>query len=658
MSAYRAIHPLPPTLINQIAAGEVIERPSSVLKELVENSIDAAAHSIDIRLDGGGIRRIAVTDDGHGISKEDLLLALQTHATSKIASLAELEQVGSMGFRGEALPSIASVSYLHLSSRTEQAEHAWSVASPYDTVEPASGPVGTRVEVRALFDKVPARRKFLRTERTEYGHCLQVLRRIALAYPNIHFRLTHNQRVVANWPVQSFHERLQAILGDEFKQHSSAVENVHEHIKIFGRISRAEHAKSRREPQFLYVNGRFVRDYRLQHAIKQAYGDVLHGDRQPSFVLFLYLDPKEVDVNVHPAKHEVRFRNDGAVYRFVLDNLGQTLADLPVGEAAVEPALGGPAKSGLPPSAAQSGSLPTDDDAGAGSRPPSSTNIGLGRAGAQPALSRAQLPSASQSALAFGAQPASSDAWQKLYEPLSKPSSPGLTTNLGAAQGSTLATGAGAATAPTDAGSELPTAKGEGSQDYPLGMAIAQLHGIYILSQTRDGLLLVDMHAAHERVVYEYLKKNYQQAERISQELLVPVVLAIDETEVGVVETHQEALQELGLHLGLAGPQQLTVRAVPAMLGQGNIETMVREILAELNELGQSELLQTHHHQLLATMACHGSVRANRQLSIAEMNALLRDMERTDRAGLCNHGRPTWYYWHLNELDKLFLRGQ
>src|SRR5690625_3463320 len=658
MSAYRPIQPLEPTLVNQIAAGEVIERPASVLKELIENSIDAQASFIDVRLDGGGIRRIAVHDDGHGIAADDLILALQTHATSKISSLSELEQVGSMGFRGEALPSIASIAHLHLSSRTQDADHAWAIAGANQQPEPASGPVGTRIEVRALFDKVPARRKFLRTERTEYGHCLQTLKRIALAYPNIHFRLTHNQKLVANWPVCSFHERVQDILGEDFMRHSAPLDAEHEQIKLFGRIIRPEHARTVKDPQLLYVNGRYVRDYRIQHAIRQAYRDVLHGDRQPTFILFLYVDPKEVDVNVHPAKHEVRFRNDGAVYRFVLDNLGQTLAGLPVGEAAVEPALGGPAKPGLPPSAAQSGSLPTDDDAGAGSRPSSSTNIGLGRAGAQPALSRAQPPSASQSALAFGAQPASSDAWQKLYEPLSKPSSPGLTTILGAAQGSTLATGAGAATAPTDAGSELPTAKGEGSQDYPLGMAIAQLHGIYILSQTRDGLLLVDMHAAHERVVYEYLKKNYQQAERIRQELLVPVVLAIDETEVGVVETHQEALQELGLHLGLAGPQQLTVRAVPAMLGQGNIETMVREILAELNELGQSELLQTHHHQLLATMACHGSVRANRQLSIAEMNALLRDMERTDRAGLCNHGRPTWYYWHLNDLDKLFLRGQ
>ncbi|HLS21840.1 MAG TPA: DNA mismatch repair endonuclease MutL [Paenalcaligenes sp.] len=599
MSAYRAIHPLPPTLINQIAAGEVIERPSSVLKELVENSIDAAAHSIDIRLDGGGIRRIAVTDDGHGISKEDLLLALQTHATSKIASLAELEQVGSMGFRGEALPSIASVSYLHLSSRTEQAEHAWSVASPYDTVEPASGPVGTRVEVRALFDKVPARRKFLRTERTEYGHCLQVLRRIALAYPNIHFRLTHNQRVVANWPVQSFHERLQAILGDEFKQHSSAVENVHEHIKIFGRIIRPEHAKSSREPQFLYVNGRFVRDYRLQHAIKQAYGDVLHGDRQPSFVLFLYLDPKEVDVNVHPAKHEVRFRNDGAVYRFVLDSLSQTLAKLPVGEAAASAAV---PTSSAP--AAQPQSMP-------------------------PATAR-------QTPLSFTPPATDKDAWQRFYEPLAEPAPTPLSPKAPAAIPVTSAT----------------------DEEFPLGMAIAQLHGIYILSQTKKGLLLIDMHAAHERVVYEQMKKSYQQHRLSQQELLVPVVFQATETEIALVEEHQQDLHALGLEVSVSGPTHLSVRAVPAMLSQGDIETMMRNVLNDLAELGQTELLQEQHHHLLATMACHGSVRANRKLGIDEMNALLRDMERTDRAGLCNHGRPTWYFWSLDELDKLFLRGQ
>lgn len=601
MSAYRAIQPLPPTLINQIAAGEVIERPSSVLKELVENSIDAGAKSIDIRLDGGGIRRIAVTDDGHGIAPDDLLLALQTHATSKITSLAELEQVGSMGFRGEALPSIASVSYLHLTSRTEQAEHAWSIATPYDTIEPASGPVGTRVEVRALFDKVPARRKFLRTERTEYGHCLQTLRRIALAYPNIHFRLTHNQRVVANWPVNTFHERLRDILGDEFAQHSAALENTHESIQIFGRIIRPEHAKQSKDPQFLYVNGRFVRDYRIQHAIKQAYHDVLHGDRQPTFVLFLYLDPKEVDVNVHPAKHEVRFRNDGAVYRFVLDSVSQTLAKLPVGQTAAAP-IEAPATVPSQPS-----SEPT----------------------ATPLATR-------QTPLSF-APPVRDEHWQRFYEPLAEPQPP-----TAQPQPSPIET----------------IAHPNKEQEFPLGMAIAQLHGIYILSQTDKGLLLIDMHAAHERVVYERMKQSYQQHSLSSQELLVPVVFQAEETEIALLEEHREALLRLGLDVSVSGPHHLSVRAVPTMLSQGDIETMVRTVLSDLADFGRTELLQEQHHHLLATMACHGSVRANRKLSLDEMNALLREMERTDRAGLCNHGRPTWYFWHLNDLDKLFLRGQ
>ncbi|HLR30564.1 MAG TPA: DNA mismatch repair endonuclease MutL, partial [Paenalcaligenes sp.] len=576
-----------------------------------------------IRLDGGGIRRIAVSDDGHGIAVEHLPLALQAHATSKIASLADLEQVGSMGFRGEALPSIASVSYLHLSSRIADSEHAWAITGPEQAPEPTSGPQGTRIEVRALFDKVPARRKFLRTERTEYGHCLKTLKQIALAHPAIHFRLTHNQRLVANWPAGHFGERLKDILGEDFILHSVPLENEHEHIKLFGRIIRPEHASSK-EPQLLYVNGRFVRDYRLQHAIRQAYRDILHGDRQPTFVLFLYVDPKEVDVNVHPAKHEVRFRNDGAVYRFVLDNLSQTLAGLPLGEDAV---LG--TQSSGPTLAGES----TDsvDSLPATPRPHNDTSSHWGRS----VHHQSPLPLRQT-------QRAATDAWQKLYEPLPQ-----------------ALEGTASGQAPTQ--HEQHDQHGQITQadtEYPLGMAIAQLHGIYILSQTRDGLLLIDMHAAHERVVYERMKQKYQAQELISQELLVPVVMQLEEAQMGLLEEHQDTLSALGLHISPSGPQHVSVRAVPAMLSQGSIEVMVREVLAELDEFGQSAQLQAQHHQLLATMACHGSVRANRRLSIDEMNALLRDMEQTDRAGLCNHGRPTWHFWHVNDLDKLFLRGQ
>ena len=612
MSAHRPIQPLNPTLVNQIAAGEVIERPASVLKELVENSIDAQATHIDIRLDGGGIRRIAVSDDGHGIAVEHLPLALQAHATSKITSLADLEQVGSMGFRGEALPSIASVSYLHLSSRTADSEHAWAITGPEQAPEPTSGPQGTRIEVRALFDKVPARRKFLRTERTEYGHCLKILKRIALAHPNIHFQLTHNQKMVANWPAGHFGERLKDILGEEFILHSVPLENEHEHIKLFGRIIRPEHANSK-EPQLLYVNGRYVRDYRLQHAVRQAYRDVLHGDRQPTYVLFLYVDPKEVDVNVHPAKHEVRFRNDGAVYRFVLDNISQTLAGLPLGEEALtRPTAPAPA---------------AHRNADAVPHPPTTPTAATPSHWTPPHHQQSALPLRQSSS-------AARQAWQKLYEPLPE-------------------------AAPSQAVSAQPAQPlSADTEEYPLGMAIAQLHGIYILSQTRDGLLLIDMHAAHERVVYERMKEKYQSQELVSQELLVPVVMPLDEAQMGLLEEHQDTLSALGLHISPSGPQHVSVRAVPAMLSQGSIEAMVREVLAELGEFGQSAQLQAQHHQLLATMACHGSVRANRRLSLDEMNALLRDMERTDRAGLCNHGRPTWHFWHLNDLDKLFLRGQ
>jgi len=644
MSAYRPIQQLDPLLVNQIAAGEVIERPSSVLKELVENSLDAQASHIDVRLDGGGIRRIAVTDDGIGIAADDLPLALQAHATSKISSLAELEQVGSMGFRGEALPSIASVSYLHLRSRTPDAEHAWAIAAPYQQVEPASGPVGTRVEVRALFDRVPARRKFLRTERTEYGHCLQNLRRIALAHPNVHFRLTHNQKVTANWPVASFTERVRDILGDDFIQHALEVDNEHEQIKLFGFIIRPEHAKGSAEPQLLYVNGRYVRDYRIQHAIRQAYRDILHGDRQPQFVLFLYVNPKEVDVNVHPAKHEVRFRNDGAVYRFVLDTLSHTLAQQPLGSAA----MGGAAQSAtqapgqVPPLTAAPGAAP---DAQTMHGPTDPGAWAHGNASAPHSSGGNHRMPTYQRDLGLRQAPAP-DAWRTLYEPLTGSQS---SVTPGGVAGSGKAT---PTAAPDDPASPY------AEEDYPLGIAIAQLHGIYILSQTRDGLLLIDMHAAHERVVYERMKQKYQQQSLGSQSLLVPVVMQASEAEIGLVEEHRESLQSLGLEVSLGGPQHLSIRAVPAMLSQGDIETMMRQLLQELAQLGRSELLEAQHHQLLATMACHGSVRANRRLTLDEMNALLRDMERTDRAGLCNHGRPTWYFWHLNDLDKLFLRGQ
>src|SRR5690625_1461161 len=594
MSAYRPIQTLNPTLVNQIAAGEVIERPASVLKELIENSIDAQSSQIDIRLDGGGIRRISVTDNGHGISKEDLPLALKTHATSKICSLEELEQVDSMGFRGEALASIASVSYLHLSSRTENSKHAWAITASNQAPEPAHGSVGTRIEVRALFDKVPARRKFLRTERTEYGHCLQTLRRIALAYPNIHFRLTHNDRITANWPVNEFHQRVRDVLGEDFIQQCALVDNEHENIKLFGCIIRPEFASTKKSPQYLYVNGRFVRDYRLQHAIRQAYSDVLHGDRQPTFLLFLYIDPKEVDVNVHPAKHEVRFRNDGAVYRFVLDTLSSTLAKQQPNtySSNADTSLTKP----IPTSYAKT----QQQSAWRNHLPPQQTSF--------------------------------DQQWKKLYEPLEYNQQAPLKEQINAPNLGATTTGLANQTTGTGLNQK---------ENFPLGIAIAQLHGIYILSQTEKGLLLIDMHAAHERIVYERLKKSYEQESLASQELLVPVVMQIEEKEVGLIEEHLDQLKALGLKISLSGPQLINIRAIPAMLGQSDVEMMMRQVLKELADIGKVQLVQEQIHHILATMACHGSIRANRALTIEEMNALLRDMEQTERAGLCNHGRPT-----------------
>jgi len=599
---------LPDLLVSQIAAGEVIERPASVLKEVLENAIDAQARAIDVRLDGGGIRRIAVSDDGSGIPEIELRLAITRHATNKIVSLHELESVASMGFRGEALASIASVAQLTITSRTADAPHAWQLSAGDSAAAAASGPLGTTIEIRQLFDDVPARRKFLRSEATEYGHCLEALDRIALAHPQISFRLFHNDKPQRQWRATNPMQRIRDVLGAEFYEHGLHVEREQGLVTLRGIITRPTYARNRADRQYLYVNGRYVKDRTVSHAVRQAYADVLHGDRQAAYVLFLSIDPATVDVNVHPAKHEVRFRESGAIHSFVAQVLGQALAQ--AGGAQEESGHDGPEPApGTGPEPAQAQALSWSP---------------LSRPAMPPEPYR---PLQDQRAFALRDAPSGRPIdWQSLYRPLDPPPHSGPSR--------------------TD------------PDEFPLGMALGQLHGIYIIAQNRNGLVVVDMHAAHERVVYEQLKHAMDAQDLPRQELLVPVVFNVTEKEIGLAEEYEDTLSALGLVIRPAGPTALAVRTVPALLANGDIESLAREVIRDLDAVGSSPKLTEQRNELLSTMACHGAIRANRQLTLDEMNGLLRKMEQTERADQCNHGRPTWVQWKLGDLDKLFLRGQ
>ncbi|MFO7994964.1 MAG: DNA mismatch repair endonuclease MutL [Marinobacter sp.] len=633
-----SIRLLTPRLANQIAAGEVVERPASVVKELVENALDAGASRVDIEIEQGGVKLIRVRDDGSGIDEADLPLALSRHATSKIENLDDLEAVASLGFRGEALASISSVSRLALTSRTESQEAASRVeveGRDMDaSISPAAHPVGTTVEVRDLFFNTPARRKFLRTEKTEFNHVDECVRRQALSRFDTGFTLRHNQRVVqslrpAENPLDR-ERRIGSLCGQQFIDNAVVIDAEATGLKLWGWVALPTFSRSQADLQYFFVNGRVIRDRLVAHAVRQAYRDVLYNNRHPAFVLYLEVDPANVDVNVHPTKHEVRFRDGRLVHDFIFRTLHKALADVRPDDhlrGAVAQSHG-----------RESGGMP----GGYGSR------VAMPDVNPQPASSPSP-GSASQPYAGFsGSQWPQQHEWQArdqmaFYQSL----------NQGGGVGGQPA---GAETGGLAVAS--PTPPQDSGDEPPLGYAIAQLHGIYILAQSRQGMIVVDMHAAHERITYERMKRALESQDLKSQPLLVPVSLAVSQKEAALAETHGEELMQLGLGVERIGPETLAVRQVPALLRGADTEQLVRDVLSDLIENGESDRVEAVTHELLGTMACHGSVRANRQLTIPEMNTLLRDMEATERSGQCNHGRPTWTVVTLSELDKLFLRGR
>ena len=620
-----AIRLLPDLLISQIAAGEVVERPASVLKEVLENALDAGSQAIQIQLEEGGVKLIRVSDDGCGIPKDELPLALTRHATSKIASLEDLERVGTLGFRGEALASVAAVARLTLISRAAGSSHAWKLAAHGNgEAEPAALAAGTVVEMRDLYYNTPARRKFLKSEGTEFAHCADAVKRVALAHPEVAFSLSHNGRVSLSLPRADLAGRVGAILGQDFLAECRSVAAEINGLSIAGFAAQPAWSRPGRDAQYVFVNGRFVRDKLLAHALREAYQDMLHGSRHPGYCLFLNIDPGAVDVNVHPAKTEVRFRDGRAVHQFVFHAVHKALSQVisqVISQAADAPALAG-SRDGHP--ASRWPATPVHSQASA----PLPWN-----APQQGRLGVAEPSAASYLAFAAAARPMGNSP----------------TPSTGGFPGSVTPTAAPGPAATTGApGQEAP----------PLGYALAQLHGIYVLAQNARGLVLVDMHAAHERILYEKLKAAYDGKAVATQALLIPAVFSASAHEVAAVEEHGQAMAELGFELAPLGPNELALRSVPQLLAGGDPVSLARGLLAELMEHGASQVTTARRNELLATLACHGAVRARRILTVPEMNALLRQMEETERADQCNHGRPTWTELSLADLDKLFLRGQ
>ncbi len=591
------IRRLPELLINQIAAGEVVERPASVLKEVLENSLDAGSRAIEVQLQQGGVKQIRIADDGCGIDKDELGIALERHATSKIASLDDLECVATMGFRGEALASIASVARVTLTSRAQGSPHAWRIHAGETSPSPAALNGGTVVEVSDLYWNVPARRKFLKSEGTEFGHCDDAFRRIALARPEVAFQLQHNGRLSLRLTPGDMRRRCGDILGEEFLEHAREIDVEAAGLRLSGFAALPAYARASRDAQYFFVNGRFVRDKLIQHALREAYADILHGSKHPAFALFLELDPAGVDVNVHPAKTEVRFREARAIHQFVYHAVSRGLAATIGSVAASAPRIEYPATQTPQPEQIR---LAVEE-------PRTPYHFG--------SAAPAHAPSADSMAAFF--RPASLNA---------------------------------------PAPQSLPLAAAD-SEGAPLGYALAQLHGVYVLAQNARGLILVDMHAAHERILYEKLK-NVLDGAPSTQRLLIPAVFGASAKEMACAETQRDTLDRIGFEIAPAGPTELAVRSVPSLLARADIVALTRALLGELVDYPASDVVSARRNELLATLACHGAVRANRSLTLPEMNALLREMEATERADQCNHGRPTWVQLSMSDLDKLFLRGR
>jgi DNA mismatch repair protein MutL len=602
-------------LVNQIAAGEVVERPSSVIKELVENSLDAGAKSIAVEVEAGGTRLIRIVDDGCGIAKDELILAISRHATSKIRDLKDLEKIASLGFRGEALPSIASVSRLSICSRqdnkgqagTEHAEpkHGWKLnARDDETPVPDASAPGTTIEVRELFYNVPARKKFLRTEQTEYKHIESLFKTLALSHPQVAFRLIHNQKTIyqlrAADNLEEKRQRLAVLCGKDFADSLIEINIEIEDLRLTGWVALPTFNRSQADMQYFFVNQRIIKDKLVSHAVRKAYHDVMFHGRHPAFVLSLEMDARQLDVNVHPQKHEVRFRNSREVHNFLYGGLHRSLADVQPAQQIDSPAFA------MTDSQSQSTALPSITE--------------------QTGISFSRFSSYPSSAARVGEQ-------SQAYAALLQPNEP----------------------------DQMSPRHGEERQEQqvpPLGFAIAQLKGIYILSENVEGLVVVDMHAAHERIVYERMKQNAVEEGVIKQPLLVPFSLNVSQAEADLVEENETLFERLGFSVERLGHEQLRVRAVPALLKNANSDQLIRDVLSDLLEYGRSDRIQEYENEILSTMACHASVRANRLLSISEMNALLRDIEQTERSGQCNHGRPTWKQLSLDQLDKFFKRGQ
>lgn len=637
----RPIRELPDELISQIAAGEVVERPASVVRELLDNALDAGATEIVLRLSAAGVRLIRVEDNGQGISAAELPVALKRHATSKIGSLQDLESVGTMGFRGEALAAIAAISDMSVLSRTADAQHAWQLDARTGELKPAARSTGTTVEIRELFFATPARRKFLKADATELAHCIDAVRRHALARPDVGFAIWHEGKLVEQWQAGAAdapERRMADVIGAEFAAQSIAVDYTSSgpgrSIRVHGRVGLPDLARTRADQQFAYVNGRFVRDKVIAHAARSAFEDVLHGHRQPVYVLYVEIDPTRVDVNVHPTKIEVRFRDGREVHQAVLHAVDNALATpraaLAGGQPAAVPAAGAP-------------DLSSGSASGGGPRQPTWQQSGLSLPPRQEARINdfsAMWPAVAPNAASMlpGSSPVTDRSWPEVSSAAAIASEETATWR--------------------DRNDGDPAAQALPAGDWPLGRAIAQLQGVYILAENAQGLIVVDMHAAHERIVYEGLKNQLEHTGIASQPLLIAASFAATPQEIATAQEAEATLQTLGLEITALSPKTLAVRAVPTHLAQGDAVELARGVLAELAQHDSQRVLTQARNELLATLACHGAVRANRRLTLEEMNALLRQMEQTERSDQCNHGRPTWRQITLRELDALFMRGR